>query len=201
MFNWLSTRPGEAHKIVEYAIKRFIGGGNGKIALDLGCGFGNESILLASEGFYVVSIDPDIKSLQVLLNKIYGYNLYNRICLVPGALPDVLENPLLDREFDLILLINVLQHMERKVGAEVLNWMKDHTKHRGIHVVVAFTEGSGQCFKTLFRRGELSDVYKRWGWKILLESSGCLPKHRDSSHPEEELEHYYDVLVARKPLL
>ena len=136
-----------------------------------------------------------------MLSKVYDV-IYNRICIVPGYLPNVLEHPLLNKtKFDLILFINVLQHLERKEdGVKVLAWMKDHTKRHGIYIVVAFTEGSGDHFKVLLKKNELYNLYSEWKWDILLNKSGLIPKHVDLYH-QEALEHYYDIIVARKPIL
>lgn len=82
----------------------------GKTVLDLGCGFGIQSLMMAAHGARrVVALDMDDAKLAVFGRLLRRF--FPEIRNITIAVADALSPPLRDRNFHVILLHDVLSHM------------------------------------------------------------------------------------------
>ena len=77
-----------------------------KTILDLGCGAGRHSILLAKQGFRVVALDISEPALKILSGRLRATSIAN-VTLVKHEMWDL---PFIDGYFDGIVCTNVLHH-------------------------------------------------------------------------------------------
>lgn len=122
----------------------------GAIALDLACGHGRNSILLAKYNCKVISIDIDILSLK-------SFNRKN-IIKVQTDLENFLNWPLNKNIFDIIIVTNFLNR-------KIFNYIKNSIKNNGYLIYETF--GEGQQFlgkpknkKFLLKKNELLSLTK-----------------------------------------
>lgn len=95
------------------------------LILDCGCGFGS---------FYNLTKDSNTIYLDISLNLLKKFNIKtNKIC------GDILNLPFKDKSFDLILCIDVLEHVDYK---KALSEIKRVLKNNGVCIVVVVNKNS-----------------------------------------------------------
>jgi len=105
-----------------------------KVVLDLGCGIGLESRYFAERGMHVVGVDISHKNvIQAKLNN----DKYRKIA---SFVVDDIITMTLDRQYNIVLLHDVLEHVfESEQEATLLNAIK-HTSKNGIIFIKCPTE-------------------------------------------------------------
>ena len=100
--------------------------------LDLGVGFGKYGVLLREKldiepgrvkpEHWSVTIDG-VEAFERYRNPIYGF-VYNRL-----AFEDFSQDPDKYRAYDLVLLIDSLEHLDKQVGRRVLGRLRSNNRH------------------------------------------------------------------------
>ena len=75
--------------------------------LDIGCGYGQKSLFMASLGWAVTALDIDSKKLVFLKKKAGEYSLQINIAM--GSMTDI---PLKDNEFDAVICLSTIHHQK-----------------------------------------------------------------------------------------
>lgn len=90
----------------------------GSKILDLGCGSGDISLMLASFGYRVYAADIVVNKLRYLVKKVEINNLYGLVYL---CCLNAYNLPFKDNQFDCVVLAEVIEHLEypEKVIAEI----------------------------------------------------------------------------------
>lgn len=107
--------------------------------LDVGCGFGRNSIYLAKYGFDVSGFDLSDLSVKSTIEKAKEQNvILNKFCVA-----DMLSIPFEDNSFDCILAMNVISHTDTEGFIKILSELKRVLKQNG---EIYFTVGSKESF-------------------------------------------------------
>lgn len=101
---------------------------SGKRILDIGCGVSYQLYYWASNGNYVLGLDPSIKSLQINKMLLEKLNLHAHLLMGRG------ERLPLKRKFDIIHINNTLHHVE--CALDTLKEARNLCKEGGILVMV-----------------------------------------------------------------
>jgi SAM-dependent methyltransferase len=105
------------------------------LAVDLGCGVGRHSLLLASLGFSVVALDGSdagiaYASLQAMQHK---------VDFLIGLMTDL---PLRENSFDYLLAWNVIYHGNRTIVARTIEEIRRVLKHGGVFQGTMLSKGN-----------------------------------------------------------
>ena len=107
--------------------------------LDVGVGFGRNSIYMAKNGFNVSAFDLSKDSVDVSIQKAKEKNVaFEKICVA-----DMLNMPFEDNSFDCLLAMNVISHTDTAGFKKVLAEIKRVLKNGG---EAYFTVGSKESF-------------------------------------------------------
>lgn len=106
---------------------------NFKKALDGGCGYGLASVPLSQKGIQVEAIDIDKKRLEV------ARNLFRNNQLVAFSRASLYKLPFKDKNFDLCVCLEVLEHLKKDTTA--LKELSRVTTKNGV-LIVSFPEHS-----------------------------------------------------------
>ncbi len=104
-------------------------------ALDLGCGEGRNSLLLARYGYHVHAIDTSSQGIQKLEKYALSQGLDNIDCSVA----DVREFQLAPHFYDAIIAVTILDHITEEEGKKVAEAMIDALKPGGFVFIETFT--------------------------------------------------------------
>src|SRR5712691_8321427 len=96
-------------------------------ALDLGCGEGRNSLLLAHSGYHVHAIDASRQGIQKLKNYASSQGLDNINCTVA----DARKLHLAPGFYDLIVAVTLLDHLTREEGKRVAESLMQALKPGG----------------------------------------------------------------------
>ena len=91
------------------ALARYVGSGNDRLALDLGCGYGRMSGVLRQLGWHPIGLDPSLRILKI------ADQFQQGLSWCCGGLPGT---PFSTRSFDLVMLQNLLRrlHIDGELG-------------------------------------------------------------------------------------
>lgn len=120
--DWLRPEP----DVVEWAGKSRLGGAD--VALDLGCGVGRHSLVLAALGFETHAFDGSDAGLTHLAESVRHRKL--SITTRQGLMTDL---PYADASFDYVLAFNVIYHGDRPVVAQAVSEIRRVLKPGGIY--------------------------------------------------------------------
>lgn len=143
---------------------QYLGSGD---ALDIGAGFGNETMELLKRGFRVVATDPNPEAIAYL-ERVAKKNPELRV--IQQSLPDCPQG----NHFDLIVCEMVLHFLQKKEAHDSVKKMQARTKKGGINVVSSYIEQpeihsdpgiKPGYFTFLLAPNELRSLYD--GWEIL----------------------------------
>ena len=150
------------HKNKDRVLARYV---NGPRVLDLGCGLGSLSILLAKQGKDVVGIDDSEEYLEIARRKSRGLPIrYVRMDFAEEDFPD-------RQPFDTVLLSGVIEHIED--DSLFLTRIRPLLKEGGILVLLtsaypwlysAFDRAVGHCRRYSKRR--LLEALAKTGYKV-----------------------------------
>jgi len=176
-------------------------------ALDLGCGEGRNSLLLANYGFHVHAIDISSVGIQ----KLETYALSHELNSIQCSVEDVRVVQLTPHFYDAIIAATILDHLTREEGRKVAESIIAALKPGGFVYVDVFTihdpgaststqnettesiSETASFIKHYFDEGELAT------WFSALETLQYEEKMiYDESHGDP---HYHGIarLIGRKP--
>lgn len=107
--------------------------------LDIGCGFGRNSIFMAKNGFDVYAFDLSEYSVETTKQKAAEQHVEIKDLCVS----DMLNMPYEDNSFDCVLALNVISHTDKQGFDKILKEIKRVLKPNG---EVYFTVGSKESF-------------------------------------------------------
>lgn len=125
---------------------------NGEV-LDLGCGMGANSIFLAERGFEVTCVDKDKDNIDYIKKNHSTINAVNK---------DILEFDFPDKEYDLVLAINLLHFFEFEDVKLLINKILKSLKKEGLVYLQVFSKNNPyKEFSHLFDKKELQDFFSK----------------------------------------
>jgi tellurite methyltransferase len=173
----------------------------GGTVLDLGAGDGRHALYLAAERFAVKAVDIS----QAGLDKLERLARESQLTL-KTLLAD-LSQWSIDAEYDVILSILLVQHLEPASALRLMQETKERTKPGGVNAIELFTctgdrpalsREEDPDFHAFYPEdGWLRSFYR--GWEILSHESSSAPligKTRTDGSPMSSV---VERLVARKP--
>ncbi|MBO5884893.1 MAG: class I SAM-dependent methyltransferase [Clostridia bacterium] len=107
--------------------------------LDIGCGFGRNSIYMAKNGYNVYGFDLSEHSVEMTMQKAKNQGVE----LKDFCVADMLNLPYQDNSFDCMLAMNVISHTDKQGFNKVLDEIKRVLKPGG---EVYFTVGSKESY-------------------------------------------------------
>lgn len=169
---------------------------DGAFALDLGCGDGRNTLLLAEHGLYVDALDISAVGIEKLRSRARAAGVPVR------AWVQDIGTFSFEREYDLVVAHGVLHLLGRDVWLHLLDSVRQHTRPGGWNIVAVFTDrlppppDLAPYMRGLFREGELLDCYA--GWAVDRWEAYTL----DDEHPGG-IRHRHPVnkVMAQKPQL
>ncbi|MFA5333977.1 MAG: methyltransferase domain-containing protein [Candidatus Nanoarchaeia archaeon] len=129
----------------------------GKV-LDVGAGYGRNSLFFSKNGFEVTAIDPSKEGIKQLNTSAKSQGLKIK------ALTQNILRYKTDEFYDLILAVDILQFLNEDKSKKAINTMKTLTAKNGFNAITVFTidNPAKNFFKHLFRKNELKDYYNNW---------------------------------------
>jgi len=170
----------------------------GSCFLDLGCGFGEDSIFMAEKGFKVTAVDKNPEKIEQLEQTILNKKLQNKIKTINQDIRDfVIEKD----KYSLISLYNVLQFLPKKRCLKMIDHVKNSLVKHGIIVISAFTDKDplfkkeNKKTKTFFTPQELKNLFQ--DFKIIFYKEEFISEkgHPGCLHPHQ---HGIVRLIAQK---
>ena len=159
--------------------------------LDLGCGKGNASIFLAQNGFSVTSVDKSKESID-LLNNFCKENSLNIKTYVED-----LKHCKFDKNYDIILCINVLHFLDERDVQKIIEKIKTNTLKDGLNIISVFTEDNpSKNFPYLFKKDELKEYYENW--EILEYKEFITPLEQHDNFPPHK--HAISRIISRRKI-
>ncbi|MEK3886673.1 methyltransferase domain-containing protein [Bacillus sp. FSL K6-3431] len=168
---------------------------NNKVALDLGCGEGRDSVFLAKKGCKVIGVEI-LKTGLLKAEKLANENGVN-INLVEGNI----NSFIILEKVDVLIALGILQYLKPENRLKQIKHFKEMTKSGGLHVLFAFTEhpeiedapdwGEEEF---LYKQGELLSYYD--DWEPLLKREYIM---KDITLDRTPHTHFKTVLIVRKP--
>lgn len=132
-------------------------------ALDIGAGFGNNTVPLLEDGFEVTVTETNSECIDAL------NELGNKYPGKVHVIDEPLEKLHFHTQFDAIICTMVLHFLNRKDALKAIENMQNWTKSGGLNVITGYTDynsGMGEGIDFLLHPNELKDLYA--GWKIIL---------------------------------
>jgi SAM-dependent methyltransferase len=110
---YMDPRPETAYPL-EYAFA-VLGDVVGRTILELGCGSGINSVLLARRGARVIAVDISRSLIEVAARRVAVHGVGDRVRFVTGSVHDL---PLAAESVDVVVGISVLHHLELNAAAQ-----------------------------------------------------------------------------------
>jgi tellurite methyltransferase len=174
-------------------------------ALDLGCGEGRNSLLIARYGYHVHAVDSSSQGIQKLEKYAHSQGLDN----IDGEVADVRTVQLTTNFYDAIVAVTILDHITEEEGKKVAESIINALKPGGFVFIETFTvhdpaantaqdenetiSETASFVQHYFDEGELAN----WFSKLEILKYEEIMKY-DDSHGEP---HYHGLakLIAKKP--
>ena len=129
-----TTRLPNDHEMVDRAGAMDVDPPRGE-ALDLGCGEGRNSLLLAHYGFHVHAVDTSSQGIQ----KLERYTLLHGLSTINCSVADVRELQLTPNFYNAIIAATILDHLTREEGKKLAESMISALKPGGFVYASVFT--------------------------------------------------------------
>lgn len=133
------------------------------IALDIGAGFGNNTIPLLESGFEVTTTETNMECVDELSK--LGQKYPNKVHVIDKPL----EKLQFDTHFDAVICTMVLHFLNRPDALTAIANMQEWTASGGMNVITGYTDYNsemGEDIDFLLHKNELKDLYP--GWKVIL---------------------------------
>jgi ubiquinone/menaquinone biosynthesis C-methylase UbiE len=104
-------------------------------ALDLGCGQGKEIFYLKNNGFTVTAVDSSYVAIRQIKNKCKIDGIQN----IKSVHANVIDFPIEDNQYDLIICFNVLYILDKEDALNVLKKIQNGVKVGGIVSLAIFS--------------------------------------------------------------
>lgn len=131
-------------------------------ALDIGAGFGNNTIPLLESGFEVTATETNSECVDELhkLSKKYPNKVHVSV--------ELLERLHFDTQFDAVICTMVLHFLNRPDALTAIKNMQEWTASGGVNVITGYTDYNsdmGEDIDFLLHANELKELYP--GWKVI----------------------------------
>lgn len=202
-----TTRVDQHHKCRILAIERVLERlarrqGNAQRILELGCGSGIVAAMLARHG-EVTGVDQSGVGIEIARQRVKG-------TFVVGTLPAI---PIDEGDFDVCVLTQVLEHLERHEQTELLRNALRKTRpggaiivttpNRAVSTAMQFARGELQPIEAWLDGSELRDMLESAGWRVgrIFYAFNFFPVAA-SRHPWVRALRFlvYDVLMLRRTI-
>jgi len=139
--NYLTSRANSYDRWKSWSVRKLIPKLKrpGCVALDYGCGGGEFTVWLATQGWHVIAADASEHSLGCCRLHARQRNLSNAIQFAQTTAPDYWD-PLKGQKFDLILAKDVLEHVQDDTG--FFRDVKSHLAPEGTAIIVTQNDHS-----------------------------------------------------------
>lgn len=167
---------------------------NAKV-LDLGCGEGRDSFVLAKNNFNVVAVDYSEEGIRKLNEFAQKEKLKIKVDVsdVKSYLQDC-------EKFDAIFAMNILQFIDEKNIFKIIKQIQQKTKLNGLNVITSFLAETPEQKEMIlskgryfFDEGELKELYKDWKILFYKEKLGDWETHGEPKH-----RHFIVKIIAQK---
>ncbi len=167
--------------------------------LDLGCGYGRDSLFMLQNGFKVTAVDSSCKDIEQLKEFIQCHNLplsnINLLC------KDIRTFDIQKDKYAIINVFNSLQFLSKKEALILIDKIKIALKNRGYIIISAFTTDDPLYKKTIsnsrcfFKPQELKNKFS--DFNIIFYEEKII---HDIAHPKSPEPHLHGIvrLIARK---
>ncbi len=163
--------------------------------LDLGCGEGRNSFVLAKRVSSLTAVDISCDALSKVVRYSQEKNL--NIKTHQSDAYHFIKNAEI---YDSIYCINLLQMLNQDKVMDVIKLIKDKTSYLGLNVIHSFIAGNNEAKKDavskdryLFDKDELKSIYKDWKILHYKEFMGKFETHNQKLH-----RHFNVELIAQK---
>ena len=165
--------------------------------LDIGIGRGDDSIFLAEKGFFVTAVDIKENIIESFKKRVSLESF--KIEIVSKNIKDF---DIKKNNYTLIIAINSLHFLEKKVFFNVLEKIKNGLRKGGICIIAVFTDEDpmvkeGKVGNNYFpKAGELKNIFEK-DFEVLFYKEAVI---NDKGHPGNESPHMHSVarIVAKK---
>ncbi len=171
---------------------------NGNV-LDLGAGDGRSALYLAAQGFNVTAVDLSATALQKLQRLATEKKLK-----IKTELAD-LRTWSIEKNYDAIIAIVVLQHLQNDSALRLLNEIKTHTNPGGVNLIVAFPKSSYLYLEDIKTDPEAFYPDDHWlkefysDWNIVENDSFIGNLMRKSKVDGQPMKSVIERVLTRKP--
>jgi SAM-dependent methyltransferase len=166
----------------------------GKKALDLGAGAGNETAYLLQQGWTVWANDREKESIEIIGNRKDVVPYKDKLTLICASFTDIpWATP---PSFNLITAIYALPFLDKNSFSSVWNNIVNHLEPQGIiavtlfgpqHAVFGWWEARNMSF---FTKEEVLNLFKNFDIKIFEEFA--------EKNDEEVMEHIFTIIAQKK---
>ncbi len=162
------------------------------LVLDLGCGEGNDALLLARQGFCVEAVD----TATILLENLKKLVEKEHITTLTIHPTDIRTFPFL-KTYGTIVCMNVLHFLKKEAITTLIKKMKEVTQPKGIHFISVFTTTGDLHSNTMhfFTSNELKEYYTDWN---ILYYTEIIKPTRECDSAGNTKHHEVAFLVAQK---
>ncbi|MFZ2545096.1 MAG: methyltransferase domain-containing protein [Candidatus Saccharimonadales bacterium] len=132
-------------------------------ALDIGAGFGNNTIPLLESGFEVTATETNMECVDEL--HVLSEKYPNKVHVIAESL----EKLHFDTQFDAVACTMVLHFLNRSDALTAVKNMQEWTASDGVDVITSYTDYNSDMSEGidfLLHKNELRELYS--GWKIIL---------------------------------
>jgi len=166
----------------------------GKKALDLGAGAGNETAYLLQHGWQVWANDREAESINIIANRKDVVPYKDNLKLIQKSFTDIPWNTL--PSFNLICAIYALPFLDKKNFYTTWSALVNHVEKDGIvavslfgpqHNVFGWWEARGMSF---FTKKEVLELFKDFDIKVFEESI--------EKNDENVMEHIFIIIAQKK---
>ena len=162
-------------------------------ALDIGCGWGRNSIFLADNGFCVDAIDRNTEALK----SIQKITLENKLSISPWEVD--LNNYSITGKCNCIFSTVVLQFLEPQATKGIISSMQSATLIWGYNLIIIPIDSDDHLcpirFPTLFKSWEIKELYKDWD---IIQYNEMLWKFHRTDDLWNKIISRFATIIARK---
>lgn len=179
----------EISKLVEYMSDI-----ESKTALDIGCGGGRNSILLAENGFTVDAIDKN----ETALKNIQNFARENNLDITTKSVD--LNTYKIKKQYDCIISTVVLQFLDTGRAQEMIQQIQSATKSEGYNALIVPIDADDHLcpirFPSLLYSKQVQQIYA--SWKILEYNEMLGRFHRKDKEGNKIISRFATIICKKK---